>query len=64
MGGVLWLSMMWRSSKAADLARDPRILVHNAITGRDGQEGELKLRATADEETSLEAGCVSRTPGV
>jgi hypothetical protein len=32
----LWLSMLWGSAKAADLQRDPRILVHSVITNRDG----------------------------
>ena len=42
--GQLWLSMMLGSRKAADLDRDPRVLVHSVITSRDGGEGELKLR--------------------
>ena len=44
MEGELWLSMMWQSAKARDLLRDPRILVHNVITSRDGAEGEFKVR--------------------
>ena len=40
----LYLSMMWGSRKAADLSRDPRILVHSIITSRDGNEGEFKVR--------------------
>jgi hypothetical protein len=51
MGGVFWLSMMWRSTKAADLLRDPRILVHNAVGGQSGEEGEFKLRGIARDET-------------
>jgi hypothetical protein len=50
MDGTLWLSMMLRSTKAADLLRDPRILVHNAVSNRDGHDGEFKLRGTAREE--------------
>jgi hypothetical protein len=46
LDGELWLSMMWGSRKAADLLRDPRILVHSIVTGRDGGEGEAKLRGT------------------
>jgi general stress protein 26 len=46
--GDVWLSMMWRSAKAADLARDPRVLVHSIITNRDGEEGEYKLRGTVE----------------
>jgi hypothetical protein len=47
MDGELWLSMMWGSRKAADLARDERVLVHSIVTGRDGAEGEVKLRGAA-----------------
>lgn len=50
LDGVLWLSMMWQSRKAADLERDPRILVHSVITSRDGGEGEFKIRGTARAE--------------
>jgi hypothetical protein len=55
MDGELWLGMMWQSKKAADLARDPRILVHSVITGRDGSAGELKIRGTARAETGPQA---------
>jgi Pyridoxamine 5'-phosphate oxidase len=48
--GDLWLSMMWQSTKARDLLRDPRILVHSVITGRDGSEGEFKVNGTARAE--------------
>jgi pyridoxamine 5'-phosphate oxidase-like protein len=44
MDGVLWLSMMWQSTKAVDLLRDPRILVHSVVTNREGTEGEFKVR--------------------
>jgi hypothetical protein len=47
LDGTLWLSMMWQSRKAADLARDPRILVHSVVTSRDGGEGEFKVRGVA-----------------
>lgn len=47
MTGHLWLSMLWGSRKAADLGRDPRLLVHSIITTRDGGEGEIKVRGTA-----------------
>jgi hypothetical protein len=33
--GVLWLSMMHTSTKARDLARDPRIVLHSIVTGPD-----------------------------
>ena len=50
LDGALWLSMLWQSRKAADLLRDPRILVHSVITSRDGGEGEVKVRGTARAE--------------
>jgi hypothetical protein len=50
MDDDLWLSMLWRSTKAADLLLDQRILVHSIVTGRDGGEGEFKIRGTARAE--------------
>jgi hypothetical protein len=46
----LWLSMLLGSYKAADLQRDPRVLVHSIVTGRDGSAGEYKVRGAAVEE--------------
>jgi Pyridoxamine 5'-phosphate oxidase len=54
LDGSLWLSMLWRSRKATDLLHDPRILVHNIVTGRDGGEGEFKVRGRARPESSPE----------
>src|SRR5258707_3631966 len=53
LDSVLWLSMLWQSKKAADLMRDPRILVHSVVTSRDGGEGEFKVRGTARSEHEL-----------
>ena len=50
LDGDLWLSMMWQSTKATDLLRDPRILLHSVITSRDGAEGECKVRGTVRAE--------------
>src|SRR6266702_6827223 len=50
LDGGLRLSMLRGSAKAADLQRDPRILVHSVITSRDGGEGEFKVRGTARAE--------------
>ncbi|MEV0269369.1 pyridoxamine 5'-phosphate oxidase family protein [Hamadaea sp. NPDC050747] len=48
MEGQFWLSMLWGSWKAKDLVRDPRILVHNIVTSRNGGgDGEVKVRGTA-----------------
>jgi hypothetical protein len=41
--GDLMLGMMWRSRKAQDLLRDPRIVVHGAVSSREGTEGDVKL---------------------
>jgi nitroimidazol reductase NimA-like FMN-containing flavoprotein (pyridoxamine 5'-phosphate oxidase superfamily) len=45
--GELYLGMMWQSRKAVDLLRDPRCLVHNTVTDRDGKEGEFKAYGRA-----------------
>lgn len=47
LDGGLRLSMMHGSLKAADLLRDPRLLVHGIVTSRDGAAGELKVRGQA-----------------
>jgi hypothetical protein len=48
--GDLWLPLMWQSTKARDLIRDPRLLVHSIVTDREGEEGEFKLRGIAEVE--------------
>ena len=50
MAGDLWLAMLWQSTKAADLTRDPRILVHSVVANRDGADGEFKVRGHARSE--------------
>ena len=45
--GRLYLGMMWRSTKALDLLRDPRVLVHNTVSDRMGADGEFKVRGHA-----------------
>jgi hypothetical protein len=41
--GELMLGMMWRSPKALDLFRDPRLVVHSVVSNRSGEEGDFKL---------------------
>ncbi len=41
--GRLFTSMMWRSRKALDLLRDPRIVVHSVTRNREGTDGDVKL---------------------
>ena len=43
VGGELTLGMMWQSTKARDLLRDPRITVATAQCDKDGKDGDLKL---------------------
>ncbi len=43
VGGELMLGMMWRSPKALDLLRDPRLVVHSVVSTRLGNEGDFKL---------------------
>jgi Pyridoxamine 5'-phosphate oxidase len=50
MDGRLWLSMMQASTKAHDLHRDPRILLHSIVTGPEGTP-EVKIRGSVREET-------------
>jgi hypothetical protein len=49
--GHLFLGMMWRSPKALDLLRDPRIVVHSVTCNREGTDGDLKLHGRAVEVT-------------
>ena len=41
--GELLLGMMWRSKKALDLLRDPRLVLHSATCDRHGADGDVKL---------------------
>ena len=47
VGGELMLGMMWRSPKALDLLRDPRIVVHSTLTDRHDLSGDIKLYGRA-----------------
>ena len=43
VNGELLLGMMWRSKKALDLIRDPRVTVATVQTDREPKYGDLKL---------------------
>jgi hypothetical protein len=45
--GELYLGMMWRSRKAVDLLRDPRLVLRNAVCTNRGDEVELIVRGRA-----------------
>jgi hypothetical protein len=47
-GQLLVGAMAW-SRKADDLRRDPRYVLHSAVTGPDNGEGEFKLNGSAVE---------------
>ena len=47
VAGELMLGMMWRSPKALDLLRDPRLVVHSVVSDRMGTEGDFKLYGRA-----------------
>src|SRR5918912_4316677 len=43
----LMLGMMWRSPKALDVLRDPRLVVHSVVADRMGTDGDFKLYGRA-----------------
>ena len=47
--GELMLGMMWRSLKAMDLQRDPRVTVHSTQCDPDGTSGDFKVFGVARE---------------
>lgn len=55
--GELWLGMMHRSRKAADLLKNPRLCLHSATEDKDVKEGDAKVTGRGllveDEETVL-----------
>jgi hypothetical protein len=55
--GHLFLGMMWRSTKALDLLRDPRVIVHSVQCDREAGDGDIKLygRAIEIRDPSLRA---------
>lgn len=48
--GRLLLGMMWRSRKALDLLRDPRIAVHSVPSDKINPGGDVKLYGVAVDE--------------
>ena len=48
-GGQLLIGVMAWTAKATDLRRDPRYVLHSAVTSPDSGEGELKLYGPAAE---------------
>lgn len=59
-GGELMLGMMWRSRKALDLLRDPRIVVHSIQSDREASVADIKLYGNAIEIDDLERRQVYR----
>jgi len=52
--GRLFVSMMWRSKKALDLLRDPRIAVHSVPSDRMNEGGDVKLYGRVVDERDAE----------
>ncbi len=52
-GGWLQLGMMYRSTKALDLYRNPRCLVHSTVADKDGADGEFKVYGQARPVTDV-----------
>ena len=52
--GQILLGMMYRSNKAKDLLRDPRCVLHNAVTNPECTDQEFKLRGRAIEVNDQE----------
>lgn len=46
-GEEFYIGMIWRSAKALDLLRDPRMTVHSLPPGKDNPAGDLKLYGRA-----------------
>ena len=53
MDGDVWLSMMPASTKARDLERDPRILLHSIVTS-PAPQAEIMMRGTVRAETAAD----------
>jgi hypothetical protein len=58
--GRLFVSMMWRSRKAVDLMRDPRIVVHSVTSNRMGTDGDVKLYGRVVDERDPEVRAAFR----
>jgi hypothetical protein len=50
----LYLGMMWMSTKARDLLRDPRLVLRNPVCTNEGDEREITLRGRAISVTDRE----------
>jgi hypothetical protein len=61
--GHLVLGMMWRSMKALDLLRDPRIVVHSITCNKEGTDGDLKLYGRVEEvqDQEVREACMDAT---
>jgi pyridoxamine 5'-phosphate oxidase-like protein len=58
--GRLFVSMMWRSRKALDLLRDPRIVVHSVTTNKDGTDGDVKIYGRSVDEQDADVRAAFR----
>ena len=59
--GRLFLGMMWRSKKALDLQRDPRVAVHSVPSDRMNAGGDVKLYGRVVDEPDPDVRAAFRT---
>ena len=52
--GRLFVSMMWRSRKALDLQRDPRVVIHSVTCDKAGTDGDVKVYGRVVDELGPE----------
>jgi Pyridoxamine 5'-phosphate oxidase len=58
--GQLFLGIMWRSKKALDLLRDPRLVIHSVTCNKEGTDGDVKLYGRADEVQDVQVRAAYR----
>lgn len=58
--GRFFVSMMWRSRKALDLLRDPRVAVHSVTCNREGTDGDVKIYGRIVDEQDPEVRAAFR----
>jgi hypothetical protein len=63
--GELWLGCMWRSLKALDLLRDPRLALHSTSLDPPAWKGDAKLAGRAEEvdDDALKEAVYGHVPG-
>jgi hypothetical protein len=58
--GRLFVSMMWRSRKALDLLRDPRVVIHSVTCDKSGADGDVKVYGRVVDERDADVRAAFR----